>query len=152
MWRHAWLACEAHLDRTFEVSILLEPTSPLRRAEDVTRVMAAMIEGGHAAAVSISRTPGHFTPHKTLTVDSDGRVDFYLPDGARFTLRQNIPAYFHRNGVCYAVRRSTLVDQGTIIEHDCAAVLIERHIVNIDDMLDLRVANLLADEGPGAAG
>jgi len=150
MWRHAWLACEAHFTRTFDISILLEPTSPLRRAADVERVVTAMLDGGHAAAASVSRTPAHFTPQKTLTVDADGRIGFYLPDGARFALRQAIPPYFHRNGICYAVRRSTLVEQGNIIEFDCAAVVIERDVVNIDDEFDLRMANLLAQEAGGA--
>ena len=143
MWRHAWLACEAHYGRRFDVSVLLEPTSPLRRDDDVLRTLAALEDGNRAAAATVSPTPAHFTPHKTLTVDEAGRIGFYLKDGQKFALRQAIPKYFHRNGLCYAVRRTTLVDHGTILEEDCAAVVVERPLVNIDEPFELELAGFL---------
>ncbi|NJL70826.1 MAG: acylneuraminate cytidylyltransferase family protein [Candidatus Competibacteraceae bacterium] len=145
MWRHAWLKMEEIAGRRFDVSILLEPTSPLRRPEDLERTVTTLCSGGHAAAATVSRTPAHYTPHKTLTVEPDGRIAFYLPEGSRHSLRQSIPAYYHRNGACYAVRRQTLVEGGTILEHDCAAVIIERPLVNIDEPLDLELAEFLLD-------
>ena len=143
MWRHAWLESEAHYGRTFDVSVLLEPTSPLRRPDDVERTVTALLESGRRAAATVSPTPAHFTPHKTLTVDGDGVIGFYLPEGSRHALRQTIPEYWHRNGLCYAVRRSTLVDGGTIIEDDCAAVPVTRPVVNIDEEWELELAEWL---------
>jgi len=148
MWRHAWLASEAHYGRAFDVSVLLEPTSPLRRAEDVERCVAALVERGAKAAATVSPTPAHFTPHKTLTVGADGTIGFYLEGGARHSLRQSIPQYWHRNGLCYAVRRATLVDEGHIIEDGCVAVPVDRHVVNIDEPFELELAEwLLSREG-----
>lgn len=144
MWRHAWTSAEEIHGRRFDLSILLEPTSPLRRAEDVERTVRVLLEGDFAAAATVSPTPGHCSPHKTLTVGPAGTLGFYVEDGARFSLRQDIPAYYHRNGVCYAVRRETLVDRGHIIEENCAAVVIERPVVNIDSPFDLELADWLA--------
>ncbi len=143
MWRHAWSASEAHYGRRFDISILLEPTSPLRTADDVSRTVATLVDGKHAAAATVSPTPAHFTPHKTLTVDGEGRIGFYLTGGQKFALRQSIPRYYHRNGLCYAVRRSTLMDHGTILEVDCAAVIVERPLVNIDEPFELELAEFL---------
>lgn len=143
MWRHAWTAAEQAFDMRFDVSVLLEPTSPMRRPGDVERTVDALIAGKHAAAATVSRTPAHYTPHKTLTVDTQGRIGFYLEGGARHSLRQTIPAYYHRNGICYATRRETLVDKGLILEEDCAAVVIDRPVVNIDEPLDLEWAAYL---------
>lgn len=144
MWRHAWLAAEDHYGLEFDLSILLEPTSPLRRAEDVERTVAVLVEGGHPAAATVSVAPAHFTPHKCLTVDQEGRIGFFLQDGARFSTRQNIPeTFYYRNGVCYAVRRETVVEKGRIIEEDCAAVVIHRPLVNIDEPFDLELAEFL---------
>jgi CMP-N,N'-diacetyllegionaminic acid synthase len=42
----------------------LEPTSPLRTADDVTRTVRTMVDGGHRAAATVSQTPAHYTPHK----------------------------------------------------------------------------------------
>jgi CMP-N-acetylneuraminic acid synthetase len=142
MWRHAWSACEAHYGERYDLSVLLEPTSPLRRPADVERTVRALLDSGAAAAATVSHTPAHFTPHKTLTV-TDGRIGFYLADGARHSLRQSIPDYYHRNGACYAVRKATLFEHDAIIEHDCLAVPIERPMVNIDDAFELELAEWL---------
>lgn len=143
MWRHAWLAAEQHYGITFALSVLLEPTSPLRTAADVFATVQMLVSSGRAAAVTVSPTPAHFTPHKTLTVDADGVICFYLDSGARHSIRQTIPAYYHRNGLAYAVRRETLVDHGRIIEQDCAAVIVERPVVNIDEPFELELAEWL---------
>ena len=143
MWRHAWLESERHYGRKFELSVLLEPTSPLRQAQDVEKTLAALVSGNHAAAATVSRTPAHYAAEKLLTLKS-GVVAFALAAGAQIRQRQQLPAYYHRNGACYAVRRATLVDEGTIIERDCAAVVIERALVNVDEPFDLELAEHLA--------
>lgn len=147
MWRHAWLESERHHGNTFALSVLLEPSSPLRRPEDVERTLEALVMQGRAAAATVSRTPAHYAPEKTLSL-RDGVIGFALPSGAGIRQRQQLPAYYHRNGACYAVRRATLVDEGTIIERDCAAVIVERPLVNIDEPHDLELANLLAARSP----
>lgn len=143
MWRHAWLESEAHFGTRFDVSILLQPTSPLRRAEDVTRTVQAMIEGDHRAAATVSQVPGHFTPQKCLTVDDQGVIGFFVENGAQYANRQKIPDYYHRNGVCYAVTRETLVEQGHIVEDDCVAVPVEGFVVNIDEPFELELAEFM---------
>lgn len=145
MWRHAWLEAERCCDRSLDVSVLLEPTSPLRRCEDVERTVAALLSGDYLAAATVSPAPAHFTPHKCLTVDDDGVIGFYRADGARYSLRQKIPAYYFRNGICYAARRETIVERGQILEAHCIAVIIERPIVNIDEPFDLELAQFLVE-------
>jgi CMP-N-acetylneuraminic acid synthetase len=149
MWQHAWLAAEAEYGMRFDLSVLLEPTSPLRIAADIEQTVATLIETREkcSGAATVSRTPAHYTPHKTLEIDSEGRVRYYLENGEGFSQRQGIPPYYHRNGICYAVWRETLVDRGRILEAGhCAAVLIERHVVNIDDPVDIQLAELLLSE------
>ena len=143
MWRHAWLTSENYYGLRFEISILLEPTSPLRESADLERTISTLFEGGYDAAVTVSRIPAHYTPHKTLTVDDNGLVGFYLAEGQRYSLRQTIPVYYHRNGICYALTRKSLVENKQIIGSSCAAVIIDRPIVNIDDKLELEWAEYL---------
>ena len=139
-WRHAWLEAERLHGRRYDLSVWLQPTSPMRQPDDVERTVAAMVDGGHAAAATVSRVPGHHTPQKTFTIDPGGVMHFYLAEGARHTSRQSIPPYYTRNGHCYAVRRDTLVDRLHIVEEDCRAVVIDRFIVNIDDPVELEIA------------
>lgn len=142
MWRHAWLRAEEHYGMRFDVSVLLEPTSPMRRTEDVRTTLDALINSDHAAAATVSPTPAHHAPQKTLTIDATGELGFYDP-ADHTARRQNIPSYYHRNGLCYAVRRETLIDRGHIIEEGCAAVVVARPVVNIDEPFDLELAEFL---------
>jgi CMP-N-acetylneuraminic acid synthetase len=143
MWRHAWLAAEGHYGQRFEVSVLLEPTSPLRRPADIERTLAALLDSGLGAATTVSATPAHYTPHKTLTLDGAGRLGFFLEAGARHSRRQSVPQYYHRNGLCYAATREQLVDRGWIIDENAVAVVIERPVVNIDEPFELELAEWL---------
>lgn len=142
MWRHAWLAAEEHYGMRFDISILLEPTSPLRRVEEVTATVEALLDGNHKSAATVSPAPAHFTPHKCLTV-TDNKVGFYHPDGAKHTIRQTIPTYYFRNGICYATTRNSVIDEGAVIGDDCVSVIIDRPIVNIDEPFDLELAEYL---------
>ncbi|MEM6517807.1 MAG: acylneuraminate cytidylyltransferase family protein [Cyanobacteria bacterium P01_C01_bin.70] len=146
MWRHAWLESEAFYNRRFDVSILLEPTSPLRTVEDIENTLKALLSGDHLAAVTLSPIPAHCAPHKALKIGSSGHVDFFLPDGANYPLRQNVPQLLHRNGLCYAVKRTALVEMKLIIEKMCVPVVIERPVVNIDDPIDLKIAEWLLSQ------
>jgi CMP-N,N'-diacetyllegionaminic acid synthase len=145
MWRHAWLAAEAHYGRRFDLSVLLEPTSPLRRPDDVERTLRALVDAGAPAAATVSPTPAHYTPHKTLKINDNGEIDFYLEGGAKHSLRQGIPAYYHRNGLCYAVTRDHLVNQGCIIDRGAVAVVVDRRVVNIDEVFELELAEWLLE-------
>lgn len=143
MWQHAWLESEAHFGNQFDISILLEPTSPLRRPEDISLTVDALTESGCDAAATFSRAPAHFTPHKCLTVDAKGIIGFYHKRGRQFSIRQKIPHFYFRNGICYALKRRTLIEKGMIIEENCKAVIIDRPVVNIDDRHELEVAEFM---------
>ena len=142
MWRHAWRAAEKHYGMRFDISIQLEPTSPLRRAEEVTATVEALLDGNHKSAATVSPAPAHFTPHKCLTV-TNNMVGFYHPEGAKHSIRQTIPTYYFRNGICYAATRNAVIDEGAVIGDDCVAVIIDRPIVNIDEPFDLELAEYL---------
>ena len=146
VWRHAWLAAEDHYATRFDISLLLEPTSPLRTEADLTVTVETLTQGDHASATTVCRSAAHFTPHKALTIDDGGRLGFHMRNGAAFSRRQAIPgAVYHRNGLCYAATRDALVERGEIIGADCAAVIIDRPIVNIDDPFELELAEWLLE-------
>lgn len=146
MWQHAWRASEAYYGTRIDISVLLEPTSPLRRPADVLKTVRMLVKSGNSSAVTVSRTPAHFTPERTLCIDDRGHLKPYLEEGLRYTSRQMIPAYYYRNGLTYAVTREALLDQGRIIQDDTIAVPIERPVVNIDEPLDLAWAEFILQQ------
>ncbi len=143
-WRHAWLASEEHYGCSFDISLLLQPTTPLRRADDVERTVRTMIEGGHRAATAVSRLPGHYTPEKIVKLDDKGCLSLYSEKSAGITARQAFPTYYFRNGVCYSATRDAVVRDLDIVNSDCVGVVIDEPIANIDDPIELEWAEFLA--------
>lgn len=147
VWRHAWLNVEQQLGSEIELSVLLEPTSPLRTPKDVEDCLQLLLESEADTAVTVSSTPGHFTPQKTLQINSGNRLEFFHQSGASHSLRQSIPKYFHRNGACYATRRKWLMNSTEIIGENTVAVVINRPMVNIDDPIEIELAEWFLKRG-----
>ena len=143
MWRHAWLETEKFLETYFDISILLEPTSPARRKEDIEKCVIKLIENNYSGVATVSKTPAHFSPQKTLKVNKKGMIDFYLPKNDLYSIRQNIPDYYHRNGICYALTRNKLIEERTILDESINAMIINREVINIDEPYDLELAEFL---------
>jgi CMP-N-acetylneuraminic acid synthetase len=146
-WRHAWLASERHFGERYDVSLLLQPTTPLRRPEEIERTLRTLVEGGHAAAATVCRVPADFLPERCLTLRSDGRLVFYRPGGAEVTRRQDAPVLYYRDGTCYARTRECLVEGLRSAEDDCAAVVIDHFVVNIDEPFELELAEFVYARG-----
>ncbi len=143
MWRHAWIECEKIYKKKFDISILLEPTSPLRIKEDIEECVTKLIDNNHTGVVTLSLTPAHFRPHKTLLINNEEKIGFYLPPKKEFSLRQNIPPYYYRNGICYAITRKKLIDENIILDESISSLIIKRPVVNIDEPFDLELAEFL---------
>ena len=139
MWKHAWLSAEKKYNMRFNISVLLEPTSPLRIPEDIESTVKTLITNSCSAAVTVSKIPADNTPPKTLLIREKGYLGSYLKGGFKYN-SHNISDYYCLNGICYAVKRKTLLEKGHIVEEDCLPVIIGRNIVNIDEHIDLERA------------
>ena len=149
-WRHAWLESERCFGERYDVSVLLQPTTPLRRPADVERTVATLIDGSYQAAATVGRVPSDFLPERCLVLGDDGRLRFYLPQGGWLARRQDAAPAFFRDGTCYARTRRSLVEEARDVEEDCAGVVIDGLIVNVDEPFELELAEfLLARAGAG---
>lgn len=146
-WRHAWTESERHFGERYDVSLLLQPTTPLRRAEEIERTLRALVEDGHAAAATVRPVPADFLPQRCLTLRSDGVLEFLVPEGAQVARRQDAPPLYYRDGSCYGRTRESLVERGLAVEPDCAAVLIDHFVVTIDEPYELELAEFVYGRG-----
>ena len=81
-------------------------------------------------------------PPKTLLIRGNGYLELYLKDSFEYC-SHNISDYYCLNGICYDVKRKTLLEKGHIVAEDCLPVIIGRNIVNIDEYIDLELATYL---------
>ncbi len=135
---------------TYDVVVMLQPTSPGRTPEHVTATMAHLVNGGFDAVWTLSETDSKAHPLKQLNVSDAGALSYYDPAGAKIIARQQLTPVYHRNGIAYAITRQCLVDQKSIMGAKPGAIVVEGNLPNIDTELDLDWANfLIAREGIG---
>jgi len=137
VWKHAWSEAERLLETGFDISLLLEPTSPCREVKDIWRVISALVDYKKSSAVTVSPTPSDYAPEKALTVSTDGELQHYLGPSGSLTRRQDVPRYYHRNGICYGIKKNKLFEDGEIFGTNCEAVIVNRPVINIDSRQDL---------------
>lgn len=140
---HALLEAEKHYQRRFEVALIIEPTSPLRRPEDIDACVRLLVESDAGSVVAVSPVDVKFHPKKLLRIET-GELRHYDAQGPAVTARQQLDTVLYfRNGVCYAVRRSVLVDDRRIFAERTVPLVIDRPIVNIDEPFELELAEFL---------
>lgn len=148
---HALREAERHYAVTFDIILIIEPTSPLRQAEDVQSATRLLVEARADSVVTVSRVSTQHHPMKLLKI-VDGRLRFFLEDGAGVTHRQSLRGDFWvRNGICYAVTRECVIST-KIFTEDTYPCVIDRAVANIDEPIDLRWAEFLLAAGETESG
>ena len=139
---HALELADAHHRAKFDVVVLLEPTSPLRRAEDVTATIRLLIATGADSIVTVSPIDARSHPGKALAIHN-GRISYYEARGRDIANRQELEPLYARNGVCYALTRDCILRRKAVITRELRALVIARPVVSIDTPIDLEWANFL---------
>ena len=142
VWRHALIEAEKYYNTTFDISILLEPTSPFREPRHVEEVVKKLVDGDYNSVLTVSETDSKSHPLKQMVI-KDNHVGYYDDAGKDIIARQQLTPVYHRNGVAYAIMRKCLVEQKTIIGANASAVIIDEPLVNIDTEQDLEKAQSL---------
>lgn len=142
---HALTAMESLDGVTYDIVLMLQPTSPSRTAAHVERTMRCLVDGNFDAVWSVSETDSKGHPFKQLVVGDGGALTYYDDRGAAIVARQQLSPVYHRNGIAYAFTRECLLVQKTIHGRKCGAVVIDEPVANIDTELDLEWAEFLLE-------
>ena len=121
-----------------DVLVLLQPTSPLRRAEHVDAAVRLLADSGADAVVSVVEVPHRYAPESLMEL-RDGR----LAARSEPATRQAKQTLYARNGpAVLALRAATLGDE--LYGGDVRAyVMDERESLDVDTPFDLELAELL---------
>jgi CMP-N-acetylneuraminic acid synthetase len=91
--------------------MILQPTSPLRRVQDIRDAIAMLDRTGADSVVSVSEVPAHYNPMRTLRVDDRHLASLFVtgePVRRRINRRQDMPQAWTMNGAIYLFRTSVL--------------------------------------------
>jgi len=95
-----------------DIVVLLQPTSPLRRAEHIDTAVDWLERAGGDSVVSVVEVPHQFSPVSVMRIE-DGLLKPFL-DAPSVTRRQDKPRVFARNGPAVLAVRADVVKRGSL--------------------------------------
>jgi CMP-N,N'-diacetyllegionaminic acid synthase len=124
-----------------EAVMILQPTSPLRRAEDIRASVDLLVASGADSVVSVSAVPAHYNPMRTLRLDERGFATLFVtgaPVRTRINRRQDMPEAWTMNGAVYLFRTPVILAPEPSLYGDSTAayVMPEPYGISIDDLAD----------------
>jgi CMP-N-acetylneuraminic acid synthetase len=141
---HAVEECQKAGTR-YDYAVLLQPTSPLRTAQDIDSCAELAACPGTDAVVSVTSVPGHYHPDWQFIIQ-DGRLALYSGRALAQTIarRQLLGETYTRNGAIYVVRVGLLIEERSLFGANTVAyVMPDARSVNIDSERDLAMAECL---------
>jgi CMP-N,N'-diacetyllegionaminic acid synthase len=125
----------------YESILTLQPTNPLRLAEDIDGSIKLLEESGADSVISFVDV-GEKHPARMKFVSPDGRVtDPPFAEAFEGQRRQDLPKLYLREGSIYLTRRTVLMEQNSLKGADCRAWIIpQERYCNIDTPFDLFLA------------
>jgi CMP-N,N'-diacetyllegionaminic acid synthase len=142
-----------------DILVLLQPTSPFRRAGHIDAAIDLLTSTGADSVVTVVPVPHQFTPSSLLQLQGDRLVPWTdgPPEGGHSesgvvsafsrtpTRRQDKPLLFARNGpAVVAVQTRIVTERHTLYGPDTRGLVMAREeSFDIDDAFDLEVAGRL---------
>jgi N-acylneuraminate cytidylyltransferase len=121
----------------YEFGVLLQPTSPLRKAEDIDGCIRYCAESGASACVSVSKPDK--SPYWMYTVDGSGRMKPVIPSSSPIDRRQDLPEVYALNGAVYVAKCEWVLKSRTFMVPETVAYpMPHERSVDIDSETDLR--------------
>jgi CMP-N-acetylneuraminic acid synthetase len=139
---HALLEIEAIDSVIYDIIVMLQPTSPLRKAEHVSDTIRMLIDGAWDSVWTVSETDSKSHPLKQLTVNN-GCLNYYDDNGAKIIARQQLTPVYHRNGIAYAITRDCLLNKKSIKGDKTGALVIKGNNISIDTERDLDLIDFI---------
>lgn len=119
-----------------DIIVLLQPTSPLRKARHISAAVEKLQAEACDSVVSVVEIPELFAPQKALRAQN-GYLKFWLPEGKSITRRQQLEPAYAREGTVYVFWRDVLMEQNSIYGEKCLALILSaEESMNLDDRED----------------
>lgn len=124
--------------------VFLQPTSPLRKAEDIDGAIEKFLQTNCDSIVSVCEV--EHPPHWMYTLEGD-RLKPIIEGGEMVTRRQDAPRVYRLNGAIFVTRSDVIMKQNSLVGHNTGAYIMSlERSVDIDTELDFRLTELLMSE------
>ena len=125
-----------------EYIMLLQPTSPFRKVEDIRQANKLAKDRHAVAVVSVCEAETH--PYLCKRILDDGTLADFMKTDISYLRRQVLPPAYAENGVSYLNQRESLLqDQTFLPEGTIAYVMSQERSLEVDTQWDWYMAELI---------
>jgi len=145
--QHAIEFMEAERGSPYDHVVLLQPTSPLRKASDIDDAVEKLIMTNCDSVVSVVDVDGYH-PFRMKRLVDDRLINFIDQGFEDMRPRQILPKVYIRNGSIYASTRKVVMEDATLVGNDCRGIVMtSERSINIDSPNDFQLAEEAISKG-----
>ena len=135
----------------FDYLVLLQPTSPLREADDIDRCIRTCIDAGAPACVTVTESAK--PPYWSYRLDGEGgALTPLFPELSAAGRRQDLPRSWAVNGAVYVARTDWYLKTKTFFADGTIGISMPAdRSVDVDTPFDLRVLRALVAQPAATA-
>lgn len=135
------------LEKKYEYTVLLQPTSPMRTPQDLDAVMSLLLDNPNEVdAVLAVETLEEPHPVKVKKIDEAGFLGPYIAGADSMVPRQSLPKAYKSNGAIYACKTSIIYEQRTMLPLRTKPYIMDKTI-NIDSEEDYILLKAMHEMG-----
>lgn len=130
-------------NNSYDAVLLLQPTSPLRKSEDVNKAIELFFKKNADSVVSVCLNEHH--PYWSTTLSNTQKIKKFLGKGNVHKNRQSLEPFFRLNGVIYLAKIDFLKKKRSFFGNNTYAYIMPaERSQDIDTKLDFEIAQFLA--------
>jgi N-acylneuraminate cytidylyltransferase len=131
-------------NKHFDYIVLLQPTSPFRKDDDIDKMIVKAIESDSDMIVSVKETSSN--PYYVLFEENKDGFLKKSKEGS-FTRRQDCPTVYEYNGSIYVIKVSSLLEQNTMAFNKTIKYIMEdQYSIDLDTPFDWKQAEFFLNE------
>lgn len=124
--------------------VLLQATSPLRKACHIDDAVRLFFDQSADTVVSLEEVPHQFNPISVMNLDESGHATLYQQNSKVIMRRQEKPTVYGRNGPAVLVMRPQVLRQGGLYGETTLGYVMDRiSSIDIDHPQDLIMAEAI---------
>lgn len=123
----------------------LQPTSPLRTSEHIKEAYHYFYNNHYNYVVSVCEC--EHSPRWSGELDEDNGMEHFMAEEYKRAVRQQIAKYYRLNGAIYIGKTQQYRQDKSFLGRGCHAyIMSQEDSVDIDSMLDFKIAELIMKE------
>ncbi|MBQ5852168.1 MAG: acylneuraminate cytidylyltransferase family protein, partial [Lachnospiraceae bacterium] len=127
------------LGKSYDVVMLLQPTSPLRDDKDIEKALEVFMEHGMKSLASVNEVLDHPILIREMQEGEIKRIINTKSD----VRRQDMPTFYRVNGAIYINRSEQITAELSFNDNEVGYVMDRSHSVDVDSYIDLELVRVL---------